>query len=109
MPYGNHNLKQITANLPKANYGHMKRNSSMPGFDLQKREQIPLRELREERLSHRGSSRAGANDQIPTNRTPGNRYNDKLLLKKVVPPIGLPPIDQKHLNLRRGGEQIIQS
>lgn len=63
VPYGNHNLKQIKANLPKANYGNMKRNSSMPGLNLPNREQIPLREVMPDRLSHRNHSRVG-NDVI---------------------------------------------
>jgi hypothetical protein len=60
LPYGNHNLKQIKSNLPKANYGSIKRNSSMPGLNLPKREEIPLREVG---LSHRNYSRVG-NDVI---------------------------------------------
>lgn len=59
LPLGNHNLKQIKANLPKANYGSMKRNSSMPGLNLPNREQIPLREIMPDRLSHRNSSKHG--------------------------------------------------
>lgn len=50
----------------------------------------------------REDSRGG---QVPSAiQTPTARYNEKLVMKKVAPAVGLPPIDQKHLNLRRGGE-----
>ena len=81
----------------------MRRNSSMPTCGLIKSNRraasgVPLKEIMEERYpSSRGS------DLPQVSKTPNNRYNDKLMLKKVAP-VGLPPIDQKHLNLRRGGE-----
>lgn len=35
LPYGAHNLRQITGKLPKANYGNgMRRNSSMPNYAM---------------------------------------------------------------------------
>jgi hypothetical protein len=108
LPYGNHNLRQITGNLPKANYGNgMRRNSSMPTCGLIKivrsqNESIQIiNELKVENTSRQNSRRGPL---PPTIMTPNARYNEKLVMKKVAPVVGLPPIDQKHLNLRRGGE-----
>lgn len=94
VPYGNHNLRQISTVLPKANYDSIRRNSSVPGLNGHRRQ--PSEPLRENGRISRGNSQIGAHNDI---RTPGNK--DKMIPKKVAP-VGLPPIDQKHL--RRGGE-----
>jgi hypothetical protein len=64
LPYGNHNLRQITGKLPKANYGNgMRRNSSMPTCGLIKTSRqnegiTTLNELKVDRHS-RHDSRQG--------------------------------------------------
>ena len=60
-----------------------------------------LNEQKELRQSRQNSRQAQVH---PAVQTPNARYNEKLVMKKVAPAVGLPPIDQKHLNLRRGGE-----